>query len=72
MDTDNLDSDLLRVRQRRSFNRQHQAINIIIPSIISAIQHYANPLYNKEAYHTSALSGHAWVLELLAGHPDRI
>lgn len=23
-------------------------------------------------YHTSALSGQAWVLELLAGHPDRI
>lgn len=24
------------------------------------------------AYHTLALTGHAWVLELLTGHPDRI
>ncbi|KIK35757.1 hypothetical protein CY34DRAFT_30841, partial [Suillus luteus UH-Slu-Lm8-n1] len=23
-------------------------------------------------YHTSALTGHAWVCELLTGHPDRI
>jgi hypothetical protein len=28
--------------------------------------------YNKIPYHTSALSGAAWVLELINGHPDRI
>ena len=33
---------------------------------------YANPLYNKIPYHTSALSGADWVLELLNGHPERI
>ncbi|KAJ7439158.1 hypothetical protein B0H11DRAFT_1752164, partial [Mycena galericulata] len=33
---------------------------------------YATPLYWKQPYHTSALSGHAWVKELLLGHPDRI
>ena len=33
---------------------------------------YANPFYNKIPYHTSALSGEAWVLELLNGHPKRI
>ena len=26
----------------------------------------------KEPYHTSLLSGHAWVQELLNGHPERI
>ena len=51
---------------------QDQAINVIIPSIIAAVQLYADPLYNKQPYHTSALSGHSWVLELLNGHPDRI
>lgn len=33
---------------------------------------YANPLYNKVPYHTSALSGADWVRELLSGHPERI
>ena len=33
---------------------------------------YADPLYNKVPYHTSALSGADWVRELLDGHPERI
>jgi hypothetical protein len=30
------------------------------------------PLYNKTPYHTSALTGEMWVLELINGHPERI
>ncbi|KAJ7227006.1 hypothetical protein GGX14DRAFT_627789, partial [Mycena pura] len=37
-----------------------------------AVVLYASPLYWKQDYHTSALSGKAWVDELIAGHPDRI
>jgi hypothetical protein len=33
---------------------------------------YAQPHYNKTPYHTSALTGEGWVLELLGGHPERI
>lgn len=33
---------------------------------------YASPLYWKQAYHTSALTGPTWVNELIHGHPDRI
>jgi hypothetical protein len=33
---------------------------------------YAQPLYDKTPYHTSALTGEAWVQELLTGHPERI
>jgi hypothetical protein len=33
---------------------------------------YAQPLYWKQDYHTSALTGEAWVKELILGHPDRI
>lgn len=33
---------------------------------------YASPLYWKQPYHTSALSGQAWVEELIVGHPNRI
>lgn len=37
-----------------------------------AVVEYAAPLYDKIPYHTSVLSGEAWVLELLNGHPKRI
>ena len=37
-----------------------------------AIVEYATPLYDKIPYHTSALSGEAWVLELLNGHLKHI
>lgn len=33
---------------------------------------YANPLYWKQDYHTSALSRQAWVNELIHGHPKCI
>ena len=37
-----------------------------------AVTLYASPLYWKQPYHTSALTGRAWVSELIHGHPDRI
>ncbi|KAJ6448295.1 hypothetical protein C8R45DRAFT_767672, partial [Mycena sanguinolenta] len=37
-----------------------------------AVLLYASPLYWKQDYHTSALTGRAWVNELIVGHPDRI
>jgi hypothetical protein len=39
---------------------------------MGAVIEYATPLYDKTPYHTSALSGAAWVDELLNGHPERI
>jgi hypothetical protein len=33
---------------------------------------YASPLYWKQEYHNSKLSGEAWVEELIHGHPDWI
>lgn len=33
---------------------------------------YQDPQYWSQPYHTSALSGQAWVNELVNGHPDRI
>lgn len=33
---------------------------------------YSAPLYWKQDYHTSKLSGAEWVQELIEGHPDRI
>ena len=37
-----------------------------------ATQLYASPLYWKQSYHTSKLSGAEWVKELINGHHDRI
>jgi hypothetical protein len=33
---------------------------------------YARTLYDKTPYHTSALTGEMWVLELIHGHSERI
>jgi hypothetical protein len=45
---------------------------LIVSIIITATANILQSLYTREPYHTSALSGEAWVLELLCGHPDRI
>jgi hypothetical protein len=45
---------------------------LIVSIIVSATANILQSLYIREPYHTSALSGEAWVLELLCGHPDRI
>ena len=39
-----------------------------IPRFLQLIE----PLYLKERYHDSALTGHDYVQELLHGHPERI
>jgi hypothetical protein len=39
---------------------------------MAAAFEYANQNFIKEPYHTSALTGEGWVLELLSGHPERI
>jgi len=41
-------------------------------TVTTAALIYADPLYNKLPYHTSALSGADWVPELLTGHPEQI
>jgi len=47
------------------------AATATIAAGLSAIEH-AQTFYDKMPYHDSALSGVAWVLELLGGHPKRI
>jgi hypothetical protein len=40
--------------------------------MLSASATLMQSLYIHEAYHTSALTGVAWVMELLSGHPECI
>jgi hypothetical protein len=44
----------------------------VLNATTTALEAYSNTYYDKEPYHTSALSGTAWVTELLTGHPERI
>ena len=43
-------------------------LSLLLPTLMRLINHY----YMKEPYHTSILSGYAWLQELLQGHPERI
>jgi hypothetical protein len=48
------------------------AAAFFVNTVVCAAQIYTASFYNKTPYHTSALSGHAWVQELINGHPERI
>ena len=43
-------------------------LSLLLPTLTRLIHRY----YLKEPYHTSILSGYAWLQELLHGHPERI
>ena len=47
---------------------------LLISIILAATQALLQSIYSKEpeAYHTSVLTGDAWVIELLTGHPGCI
>ena len=47
------------------------AATAAITASLSAMDN-AQAFYDKKPYHDSALSGVAWVSELLTGHPERI
>jgi hypothetical protein len=55
-------------RQRQLILAAAYIINVI--GIATTL--YASPLYWKQEYHTSKLTGAEWVEELIYGHPDRI
>ena len=44
--------------------------DIFIALIMEQVVLYGKTLYEKVLYHTSALMGEMWVLELLNGHPE--
>ena len=44
----------------------------VIMTAVSVVAEAAEPIYQKQAYHTSKLTGQDWVLELLLGHPKHI
>lgn len=66
---------LRRAIQQREEIRQRRFVLLIVSLIaqISALYHNLFLTARQNIpYHTSALTGQAWVLELMTGHPDRI
>lgn len=60
-------------RRRLSTVQCVQKYAALLVSIVgTATASLVQSMYTREAYHTSALTGEAWVMELLAGHPERI
>ena len=57
----------------KTWSTDEDELIVKIASNVGAIvAQHSGPYYDKIPYHTSALSGHAWVQELLSGHPERI
>jgi hypothetical protein len=67
----NNNDDVLIQIQQHGLEMQ-EAASVFGSVITSAAYAYAAPLYNKEPYHTSILTGESWLQELLNGHLDRI
>jgi hypothetical protein len=64
------------LHDRRHAIRQRLSLVVVLLThiILTAVAAVLESAYSQapEAYHTSALSGYAWVMELLTGHPERI
>jgi hypothetical protein len=73
---DQADRRAVRVARHRAHRqRLLRIINALVGIIVTAVSvvaEAAEPIYQKQAYHTSKLTGQDWVLELLLGHPKRI
>lgn len=68
--TDNPPGELFspEIIQDLIYGALHIIITMVVPTLLQLLRRY----HLKEAYHTSVLTGHGWVMELLNGHPDRI
>jgi hypothetical protein len=62
-----------RFQARMALRRRLQQYAVLFLSIIlTATAAVLQSFETREPYHTSILTGEGWVMELLAGHPDRI
>ena len=58
--------------EEEDIKEEDLVIQAAVTASILATLDYSQKYYNKIPYHDSALSGAAWVCELLRGHPKRI
>ena len=69
-----IDIESQRRAQQAIRSRLVQLATLLVSIILAATGAVLESVYSKEpeAYHTSVLTGDAWVIELLTGHPERI
>jgi hypothetical protein len=59
--------------QRQLFQRRIAIyITLIVSIMMTALTSLVESMYICEPFHTSALTGEAWVMELLSGHPEHM
>ena len=65
---------LLPTQRPEAKKRLIKYVTLLISILITASGALLESFYSKdpEPYHTSALSGEEWLMELLTGHPERI
>jgi hypothetical protein len=61
-----------RTAQLRIRQRLQQFAALFLSIILTATASVVESVFTREPYHTSILTGEMWVMELLAGHPERI
>jgi len=72
-DNDNSDSSSIFSEEAEAqVSRRRTYAALLVMALSSAVKSIVAGWFDKQAYHTSALSGEAWVMELLTSHPDRI
>ena len=72
-DNDNSDSSSIFSEEAEAqVSRRCTYAALLVMALSSAVKSIVAGWFDKQAYHTSVLSGEAWVMELLTGHPDRI
>ena len=66
--------DRLSDNEQRQLLRRRVAtyVTLIVSIMLTAVASLLESVYIRNPYHTSALTGEAWVIELLSGHPERM
>ena len=66
--------DRLSDNEQRQLLRRRVAtyVTLIVSIMLTAVASLLESGYICNPYHTSALTGEAWVIELLSGHPERM
>jgi hypothetical protein len=67
-----MDEDGYRELRVQAMQRLHHYITLFVSIILTSTSSLLLSFRQRHPYHTSILTGEGWVMELLAGHPERI
>jgi hypothetical protein len=67
-----MDEDRYRELRLRAMQRLNHYITLFVSIILTSTSSLLLSIGQRLPYHTSILTGEGWVMELLAGHPERI